>query len=259
MTWVANIIITLGAIFLLGVGIYLAVQDKTATAGTALGFAALFVVLLLLAKFKHVKAFGFEAEMWEQKQVEAAALVDKLTALATLTSEQVALISAKLGLWSGALTNPEMVALMKQAGAVMQSTEVPENRRDEILAPIRDRVLMNYWGAAFRITEISFGKELEQLGEKLGRAVEPERGELVSTINRINQALGKLRTELTYPKFKENPSLEPILSLAKSHLGNHDRLIRELTELQNDLVAFQQNRELRRNIDISSSIYGQFT
>ena len=38
----------------------------------------LFVVLLLLAKFKRFKGFGFEAEMWEEKQEEAAALVKSL-------------------------------------------------------------------------------------------------------------------------------------------------------------------------------------
>jgi hypothetical protein len=105
MTWVSNTIIAIGAIALLTLGGVLALQDKTATAGAILGFGFLLVVLLLLAKFKRFKGFGFEAELWDQKQVEAAALVDKLTALATLASEQVALISAKRGMWDAGLSN----------------------------------------------------------------------------------------------------------------------------------------------------------
>ena len=79
MKWVANTIVSLGAIALLITGIYLAIQNRGAANVTAvLGIGFLFVVLLLLAKFKRFKGFGFEAEMWEEKQEEAAALVAAL-------------------------------------------------------------------------------------------------------------------------------------------------------------------------------------
>jgi len=32
-----------------------------------------------MSKFKHVTGFGFEAETWDEKQVEAAQLVDQLS------------------------------------------------------------------------------------------------------------------------------------------------------------------------------------
>jgi hypothetical protein len=75
---VANCIITFGAVILLGVGISLAVIDRPGPAASVLGFAFLFLVLLLLAKFKRFKGFGFEAEMWEQKQEEAAVVLENL-------------------------------------------------------------------------------------------------------------------------------------------------------------------------------------
>jgi len=79
MQLVANIIISLGAFTLLIVGIYLAILDRGASTMTVvLGTGFLFVVLLLLAKFKRFKGFGFEAEMWEEKQEEAAGLVKEL-------------------------------------------------------------------------------------------------------------------------------------------------------------------------------------
>lgn len=73
---VANCIIAFGAVILLGVGIFLAVIDRPAA--SVLGFAYLFLVLLLLAKFKRFKGFGVEMEMWEQKQEEAATIVENL-------------------------------------------------------------------------------------------------------------------------------------------------------------------------------------
>jgi hypothetical protein len=79
MQLVANIIVSLGAVALIIVGIYLAILDRSVPTITAVfGIGFLFVVLLLLAKFKRFKGFGFEAEMWEEKQEEAAALVDSL-------------------------------------------------------------------------------------------------------------------------------------------------------------------------------------
>jgi len=79
MQWVANSIVSFGAFALLIVGIYLAILDRSApTIIAVLGTGFLFVVLLLLAKFKRFKGFGFEAEMWEEKQKEAAALVEDL-------------------------------------------------------------------------------------------------------------------------------------------------------------------------------------
>jgi hypothetical protein len=252
MTCVANIIISVSAVTLLPVGIYLAVLDRTATTGAVLGFAFLFVVLLVLAKFKHIKGFGFEAEMWDQKQIEAAVLVGKLKDLATLTSEQVALISAKLGLWGSAPSNPELLELMKQTDAVMQATDISKNRRDEILTPLRERVALNYWEAALRMTDTGFRNERQQLDAKLASAVEPERSALAATIGTLEEERGKFRNEITYAAFKANPSLVPFVNLAKSRLASHDRLIQELGELQDDLVVFQHNRVLRRDFDLSS-------
>ena len=57
----ANIILSIGAVALLIVGIFLAIRDRGAPTITAvLGVGFLFIVLLLLAKFKRFKGFGFE-------------------------------------------------------------------------------------------------------------------------------------------------------------------------------------------------------
>jgi transposase len=74
-------IIAVAACILLAVGVGLAFSDRAASAGAAWGVGFLLVALLLISKFKRIKGFGFEAEMWEQKQAEAAALVDQLKSL----------------------------------------------------------------------------------------------------------------------------------------------------------------------------------
>ena len=98
MKWVANAIITLGAISLLAAGICLTVEDRTGSAATALSFGFLLVVMLLLAKFRRFKGFGFEAEMWEEKQAEAENLIERLKAISKAMVQQMAAYSANMGL-----------------------------------------------------------------------------------------------------------------------------------------------------------------
>jgi uncharacterized membrane protein len=91
----------------LGVGLYVAIIDRATAATVLLSFGFLFVILLVLSKFKRFKGFGFEAEMWEEKQEQAAVLVERLTLLSATLSQQVALIAAKLGLWGSGLSFKE--------------------------------------------------------------------------------------------------------------------------------------------------------
>jgi hypothetical protein len=148
MQFIADAIISIGAIALLGVGVYQGMNDRTASSTSLLGFGFLLVVLLVLAKFKRFKGFGFEAEMWEEKQIEAAALVDRLSLLSEAVAQQVALIASKLGLWDAGLSFPQMADLLDQTQRLLDAAEVLPDRRDDILAPLYQRIELNYWHAA---------------------------------------------------------------------------------------------------------------
>ncbi|WP_155523093.1 hypothetical protein [Tabrizicola thermarum] len=64
-----------------------------ATVGLLLTFLARF------SQFKRFKGWGFEAEMWEEKQQEAEKLVESLKGIAALTAREVMLQSIKSGRW----------------------------------------------------------------------------------------------------------------------------------------------------------------
>ena len=64
--------------------------------------AAVGLLLTFLARFsqfKRFKGWGFEAEMWEEKQQEAEKLVESLKGIAALTAREVMLQSIKSGRW----------------------------------------------------------------------------------------------------------------------------------------------------------------
>jgi hypothetical protein len=148
LEFIAVAITAVGAAGLLIVGGILALQDRTTTASAVLGFAFLFVVLLFVSKFKHIHGFGFEAEMWDEKQVQAAELVDKLSTTSVAVGQQVGLIASKLGLWSAGFTNPELADLLDQTDTMLVKADVPKQRREELLAPVYGRIELNYWSAA---------------------------------------------------------------------------------------------------------------
>src|SRR5580704_1090321 len=74
------------ALFYLG---YCKVRDnQPASATAAMSFGFLLVAMLTLSQLKHFEAFGVKAETWDQKQIEAARLVDQLKEVSKATSQE---------------------------------------------------------------------------------------------------------------------------------------------------------------------------
>jgi hypothetical protein len=228
MQWIANAILSIGAVSLLAVGGYLAFLDKTASAAAVLGFAFLLLVLLLLAKFKRFKGFGFEAEMWEEKQVEAAELVDRLTVLSQAISQQVALIASRLGLWGGSLSNPEIADLAEQVSQLLRTGGATQSRINEILDPVYVRIEQNYWMAVHRL--------IHQALQGKGSIADRQQFEQISLA-----------------QFFTDRSIKPLISFAKSchDLAEVKQIQAELNELNLDFEHFQRSRSLRRRLDVA--------
>jgi hypothetical protein len=66
------------AVLMLAGGFVLAAFGNTASAGITYGAAVFCLIFAFLSRFKRFKGLGIEAELWEQKQEEAAALIDRL-------------------------------------------------------------------------------------------------------------------------------------------------------------------------------------
>ena len=96
-TWILTAI---SVVALIGVGIFLCCRKQppgTTTITAVLSFGFLMLLLLHMSKFKHVQGFGFDAETWDEKQVEAAQLVDQLSSASeVLVTTHARLLSAFL-------------------------------------------------------------------------------------------------------------------------------------------------------------------
>lgn len=64
-------------------------QEDVAGGSATFGMAFLCFIYANLSRFKRFKGLGFEAELWEDKQKEAAALIDRLKAKDAIYTEQI--------------------------------------------------------------------------------------------------------------------------------------------------------------------------
>lgn len=74
-------------------------QVTSASAVFAMAFFSFFYSNL--ARFKRFKGLGFEAELWEDKQREAAALIERLKSVVSIYTREIVMGSVMRGRWGG--------------------------------------------------------------------------------------------------------------------------------------------------------------
>jgi DNA repair ATPase RecN len=242
------------AVVLFCVATFLFAREKSVPASAAMGFVFLFIVVLSLSKFKHVNGFGFEAETWDQKQVEAASLVEKLKTLTEATSQQVALLASKLGFWDSALTNPQLGELLKQTRQILNGTDIPPNRRDQILEPIVKRSTQNYDSAAYQLVTRAFQQREQSLQIQRSAEISAGKSEAANIfskeIQEVNGELTRLRKDLPNDTADHVATVQALLAFTKgTSLAKDQELLQQLSEIDADTRFFDDNKTLRREID----------
>lgn len=95
---------------------------------------------------------------WDEKQVEAAKLVDLLSSMTEALSQQIALLSSRVGLFDSALTIPELMDVYQRTKKQLVAASSPKSRRDEVLEPLRRRIILDFGGPRYisSITRMSY-------------------------------------------------------------------------------------------------------
>lgn len=232
------------AVALSGAGIFLCCRQqpaRTTTVTAVLSIAFLMLLLLHMSKFKHVKGFGFDAETWDETQVQAAKLVNQLSSASEALSEQVSLLASRLGLWDSGLTNPELAAILRQTTKQLTEANIAKEKQREILEPIRRRISLNYWRAAQHLVEAAYVQKYNALVEHGG-----DKEKAAALLNERN-SLNALNDD--------NPqTLEELIDPIKASkvFVPPQKLMDDLSDLDEDLRFFHANDEnkLRRDIDL---------
>lgn len=253
MEYLDNAILVSGTVVLLGVGIYLALRSNAKSASVVFAAMTVFLVLLVGTRYKHIKTPGFEADAWEQEQIEAAVLIKRLSGMSEALSREIALIASRLGFFDSSLSNPQLASMLDQTQAMLEASDIPVSKQDELLKPLIDRIEENYFFAAQQLVDKAIMTKIQDMTGKAQHATsEDERNSLNMAITSLDQKRREFG-ENAFKQFTNSKTIEPIISFVRSsnELEQRDALLNELTELDTDLKYFIANRKLRRNIDLN--------
>lgn len=130
-----RVLLLIVAVVLFGGGYYLSYLDKSAAAGLTYAAAIFAMIFAFLSRFKRFKGLGVEAEMWEDKQTEAADLIDRLRKLTTATAKPIFSIAPRMGRWDSALPRQEAHAVITNLEDVLNEAEVSPEQIEELKRP----------------------------------------------------------------------------------------------------------------------------
>jgi hypothetical protein len=220
------IIILVFILFVIGAWLYF--QKATGPASSAMVFVVLLIVVLTITNYKRIKFVGIlEAEMWEEKQVQAARLIDRLELLTRTSSQQLALIASKLGLWDSGLSNPQTAELVDNVRRILETSGTTEAERKNILAPLYQRVALNYVQAAARMVDIELRKEHEstEAARRGAQQADEEKAQgLRERSQEIDEITRRLR-ELSFQNMAKQRTIQPIQNLSVEQASCRSNLL----------------------------------
>lgn len=241
------------AMVALGCSVWLAMRDRV-PAGTLMAVLGLLLLAFVqLSRFKHIKGLGFEAELWESKQEEAAELIDQTRALLKILSAAMLRAAPRMGRMMSGFNRRELLALATEVGTSLKSAGITsddfEAMRDEI-----DRIIA--WDLAEPITDAIRHFVFTRAGEvrsenerAFGSPITDLAGytEAHNRLHDLNMRVISPNDLAKVPRTAWAQHLrEHILDLPLTDTPSKERLLVEQDEALKDLNAWTTGRTIRR-------------
>lgn len=86
-----------GGFALIFLGVYFLFKKDAASGTVSAAVGLMLIFLSRISEFKRFKGWGFEAEMWDDKLLEAERLMDSMKSIAKIASREIVLQSVKSG------------------------------------------------------------------------------------------------------------------------------------------------------------------
>lgn len=101
--WIAinweRVVFSAVGLFLIGFSVYFIFKGEITDAAIVFGLGFLSFIFANLARFKRFKGLGFEGELWEDKQKEAADLIERLKSVVSIYTHEVVMARVADGRW----------------------------------------------------------------------------------------------------------------------------------------------------------------
>ncbi|MET3527191.1 hypothetical protein [Phenylobacterium koreense] len=168
----------------------LAFMDKPTGGALCGALGLLLLAFLQLSRFKAFKGLGFEAELWEDKQKEAAELVERTRDLLGVLSTTMLTAAPRLGRLGTAFSRRELLDLAQEVEQLLVEAGAPEASNPRLRGEI-DRLIS--WDLA-RETTGTLGKEIRQRAEQLRAEISQRFGSPISDAEGFGRELERVRT-----------------------------------------------------------------
>lgn len=148
----------------LGTCFYLIYLEKVTEATAVFGLGFLSFIYANVSRFKRFKGLGFEAELWEDKQKEAADLIERLREVVSIYTREVILGKLTAGRWD---SNTDWSSRWKlYDDLVTQHTNLGQNIDFTDIKKVMD----DYFLFDMSIPEIKKIRETKNAGKNAARA-----------------------------------------------------------------------------------------
>ena len=168
-----RVFVALIALCLFVLGGYLAFQDRTASASVVLGFAILCLVFTFLARFKRFKGFGFEGELWEQKQREAAELIQTMRSYTAGLGRLLITIAARAGRWNGGLSRRELHDAVVNVEGMLRNASIGHSETELAKAEFYRITLIDMAHPIYEAVGKAISKAIENIAKELNKFPQP--------------------------------------------------------------------------------------
>ncbi len=147
-----------------------------------------------------------------------------------------------------------MANLVDQTRRLLDAAEVSRDKQDEIMAPLYQRVELNYWNAAYGLLSKSLRHKMEATRQSAppGSSRDPAYEENTNLIHVIDHDQ-QLLDGVSYDPLRRESSFSDLVVLSGQLLSfkEDDAVRAEMNEIHLDFNHFKEHHSFRRDIDLS--------
>lgn len=259
--WERILFATVG-IVLLGNSLRLIYLGHIAEATGVFSLGIISFIYANISRFKRFKGLGFEAELWEDKQKEAEALIERLRAIVAMYTREVIIGKVKAGRWAEKIDwaqhwklYDDFIAQHEALGQKIDfstlKTEVDHYFLTDMVWPAVDKVRLaieDGKGRAMKTISAEFGSPIRDL-ERYRKRIEQYRAirntddeptplselgnRAESTLKVWNDARRGLKDQFGVEISTDSETLERLSLISKLYQSRPIRVTPELIELAN--------------------------
>lgn len=147
-------------------GVVMSFKGLGAEATGTYAAAVFCLIFAFLSRFKRFKGLGIEGELWEEKQEQAAALIDRLRRLAVATAQPILTMAPRMGRLGQHLKRGELHEAVRKIEFILREAGISENLIDNLKQDYHFTTVFEMSREIERAITVKIHEKLNALGDE---------------------------------------------------------------------------------------------